>query len=42
MNDSWLLDLKVNGKGSFAPPKGMTEEEAERLAREADQEREAD
>lgn len=38
-NHPALPELKVSGTGSFQPPAGLTQEEADRLAREADEQR---
>lgn len=35
-NQSEMLHTKIEGKGTFTLPPGMTPEEAERLVREAD------
>lgn len=41
-NDNTLKDVVVSGTGGFVLPDGMTMEEAERLARQADEQRKDD
>lgn len=41
MNDPVVFPVKVEGIGTVTPPPGMTVEDMERLAREADEQRRA-